>query len=381
MTIVVKITFLSFTVAAISVGLGGCCHQRSCQKEKTYCVIDLAHTTKDGKFPVSWLDEVPSGGWSVDHKTRMLVLRRIPPGRFRLLGKYDTEVSRPFYIGVFEFTCAQYEFLTGKSVESFTTRIAEDQPLGDMTWEEVCGGDADVPIRDGPVAGVDGFSIPRKDSLLGLLSRKTGRRFSLPTESQWEYACRAGIDAAYNIGGGGWDSLRECGCSRIDLTLKWNGAYPITHVGNYLPNRWGLYDMHGNLEEMCLDIFANDEALHAAWGNGAFDPCFNGGTDPEVRGWFVTKGGSFRSLPSECTTTSRKDRCIQWPEAFVGFRVVMEAEGRNVLKGEIREVQDQNAQDAVADSAAPMAGRWKSEVGCPESGKRHSCRFCIGASL
>ena len=103
---------------AMAVSLGGCCLHQASHMEKTYCVIDLTRTSNDGMYSVSWLDDVPEGGWKLEHKTRMLVLRRIPQGSFRLLGKYDVVITRPFYIGIFEFTCAQYELLTGKSVVS-----------------------------------------------------------------------------------------------------------------------------------------------------------------------------------------------------------------------------------------------------------------------
>ena len=314
---------------AIAAGLGGCCLHQTSHAEKTYCVIDLTRTSNDGTYSMSWLDDIPKGGWSLEHKTRKLVLRRIPPGRFKFLGKYDVEITRPFYIGVFEFTCAQYELLTGKSVESLgVTRLTEDQPLWDMEWEEVCGEDADLILREVPPVGVDGFAIPKKNSLMGMLSQKTGRRFSLPTEAQWEYACRAGVDTAFNIGNAGrddWETMRLCGCSRFDPNLRFKNFKPIIHVGAYRPNRWGLYDMHGNLEEMCLDEFVPVEYLSAVLDRGVADPCFNGGPNPNGRGAYVTKGGSLRSEPSECTTTSREERIIDGPEWFVGFRVVMEA--------------------------------------------------------
>ena len=83
--------------------------------------------------------------------------------------------------------------------------------------------------------------------------------------------------------------------------------------------------MHGNLEEMCLDEFVPVEYLSAVLDRGVADPCFNGGPNPNGRGAYVTKGGSLRSEPSECTTTSREERIIDGPEWFVGFRVVMEA--------------------------------------------------------
>lgn len=311
---------------AMAIGLGGCCLHQTSHAEKTYCVIDLTGKSNDGKYPMTWLDDIPKGGWSLEHKTRKLVLRRIPPGRFKFLGKYDVEITRPFYIGVFEFTCAQYELLTGKSVDSFVaTRLTEDQPLWDMKWNEVCGEYVQIS-KDGVSVGVDGFAIPKENSLMGKLSQKTGRRFSLPTEAQWEYACRAGVDTAFNIGctgEGDWETIRMCAYNRANLKFEIKNHYPIIHVGDNLPNRWGLYDMHGSLQEMCLDEFALEEKLSAVFGRGAVDPCFN--TGPRYVGDYVAKGGGWNSRPSECTTTSRNAQMEDSPEWDVGFRVVMEA--------------------------------------------------------
>ena len=323
---VVRRIFQISATLAMAVGLGGCCLHQTSHAGKTYCVIDLTRTSNDGTYPMSWLDDVPEGGWKLEHKTRMLVLRRIPPGRFKFLGKYDVEITRPFYIGVFEFTCAQYELLTGKSVDSFVaTRLTEDQPLWDMKWNEVCGEYVQIS-KDGVSVGVDVFAIPKENSLMGKLSQKTGRRFSLPTEAQWEYACRAGVDTAFNIGctgEGDWETIRMCAYNRANLKFEIKNHYPMIHVGDNLPNRWGLYDMHGNLEEMCLDEFETEEKLSAVFGRGTVDPCFN--TGPRYVGDYVAKGGGWNSRPSECTTTSRNAQMEDSPEWDVGFRVVMEA--------------------------------------------------------
>ena len=323
---VVRRIFQISATLAMAVGLGGCCLHQTSHAGKTYCVIDLTRTSNDGTYPMSWLDDVPEGGWKLEHKTRMLVLRRIPPGRFKFLGKYDVEITRPFYIGVFEFTCAQYELLTGKSVDSFVaTRLTEDQPLWDMKWNEVCGEYVQIS-KDGVSVGVDVFAIPKENSLMGKLSQKTGRRFSLPTEAQWEYACRAGVDTAFNIGctgEGDWETIRMCAYNRANLKFEIKNHYPIIHVGDNLPNRWGLYDMHGSLQEMCLDEFALEEKLSAVFGRGTVDPCFN--TGPRYVGDYVAKGGGWNSRPSECTTTSRNAQMEDSPEWDVGFRVVMEA--------------------------------------------------------
>ena len=325
---VVRRIFQICAMLAIAVGLGGCCLHRTSHAEKTYCVIDLTHTSSDGTYSVSWLDDVPEGGWRLEHKTRKLVLRRIPQGRFKFLGKYDVVITRPFYIGVFEFTCAQYELLTGKSVESIVaTQNTEDQPLWDLKWNEVCGDYVQIS-KDGACVGVDGFAIPKENSLMWMLSQKTGRRFSLPTEAQWEYACRAGVDTPFNIGSIGeddWEAMRLCAYNRAHPKFEIKNHYPIIHVGAYLPNRWGLYDMHGSLEEMCLDEFATEKDISAILGRGAVDPCFNRG--PECLGEYVTKGGGWNSRPRlcECSTTSRNVRMEDSREWDVGFRVVMEA--------------------------------------------------------
>ena len=139
--------------------------------------------------------------------------------------------------------------------------------------------------------------------------------FDLPTESQWEYACRAGTSTALNNGKNltGTDicaNMGEVG-RYYGNTGDGRGGYgQHTTVGSYLPNAWGLYDMHGNVAEWCLDWWTSNLGA-----NGRVDPL--GGTSGESR---VTRGGSwygsgdYRSngYAKWCRSASRREYWSGW---------------------------------------------------------------------
>ena len=109
----------------------------------------------------------------------------------------------------------------------------------------------------------------------------------LPTEAQWEYTCRAGTTTTYISGGACSDYILAKAVGWCDVN-----SGDVRHVvGEKVPNAWGLYDMHGNLSELCLDIFSNDysEQLKGRDPKGA--PLPTGGS-AYVR---VTRGGDFHS--------------------------------------------------------------------------------------
>ena len=116
-----------------------------------------------------------------------------------------------------------------------------------------------------------------EDSFMGRIRAKTGLMFDLPTEAQWEYACRAGTTTALNSGKNllvktGEDAnLNEVGRYDSNLNDGKGGYSEHTKVGSYLPNAWGLYDMHGNVEEWCLDIRGDDPKYHALRGGSYYD--------------------------------------------------------------------------------------------------------------
>ena len=90
-------------------------------------------------------------------------------------------------------------------------------------------------------------------SFMGRLRTRTKLDFDLPTEAQWEYACRAGTTSEYNNGGNSENDLKQIGRYRHNRSDGRGGAANHTVIGAYMPNRWGLYDMHGNVWEWCCD--------------------------------------------------------------------------------------------------------------------------------
>ena len=142
---------------------------------------------------------------------------------------------------------------------------------------------------------------------------KTGRKFDLPTEVQWEYACKAGVGtvATYNNGGSSESDLKLVGRYSGNTTDGKGGYSEHTTVGSYLPNNWGIYDMHGNVNEWCLDWYKSGYMT-----SGAIDPV--GPTSGKNR---VVRGGSYVSAASSCKTTSRGCQSPGYNSARYGFRL------------------------------------------------------------
>ena len=253
----------------------------------TYLVIDLSGGTSATSYPVTTLAAPPEGGWTDEYKTTKLVLRVIKAGSFKMNGHYDVTISKPFYMGVFEVTQKQYQLVTGNNPSSYT---GDTRPVEKVSWNTIRGSN-NWP-SDKTVSST---------SFVGKLRAKTGLELDLPTEAQWEYACRAGTTSKYNNGGDSEADLQTLGryCS--------NGGASSQHakVGSYLPNAWGLYDMHGNVWEWCLDWYSailasgtdpvgpssgSDRVLRGGcWGHFAYfcASSYRNGYDPSIEGYFL----------------------------------------------------------------------------------------------
>ncbi len=250
-----------------------------------YCVIDLSAGASASSYPVTYLAAPPEGGFNADaYKTTKLVLRRIDPGTFMMCGEYETTLTQPYYIGIFEMTQKQCGLIMGGN-PSF--RTGDMRPVEMATYNAIRGTSAGSrwPVS----AEVD------PSSLIGVLRSRTGIGFDLPTEAQWEYACRAGTASDFNNGGNSEDDLKQLGRYSGNCS-DGKGGYPEhTTVGSYRPNAWGLYDMHGNVYEWCLDW----------WGDLAGPQTnFLGGSSGSRR---VLRGGSWTHPAGSCSSARRTE--------------------------------------------------------------------------
>ena len=214
--------------------------------DEVYLVVDLSGGADASSYPVSYLIDVPSDGWTDDYKTAKLVLRLIGPGAFKMCGEYDVSLSKPFYCGIFEVTQKQYELVTGTNPSEYK---GDMRPVDNVSWDTIRGNSS---IYDWPRS-----SNVAPYSFMGRLRARTGLNFDLPTEAQWEYACRAGTTSKFNNGGDTEDDLKQLGRYRDNLSDGKGEYLTSTTVGSYLPNAWGLYDMHGNIWEWCLDWYGD----------------------------------------------------------------------------------------------------------------------------
>lgn len=193
-----------------------------------YRVIDVSGGSDAARYPVSFLDETPRDGWGGADKTDWIVLRRIDG------------TNGVYYAGVFEVTEAQWDKVMGGTSTS-------TKPKAYVSYNTIRG---DAATYDWPTSeAVD------PTSFMGRLRQKTGlATLDLPSEAEWEQAARAGVATKW-----------LCGDSETGLgDYAWYSANSgnTTHsVGMLRANAWGLYDVHGNVWEWCLDRSGGDRVL------------------------------------------------------------------------------------------------------------------------
>ena len=249
--------------------------------QPTYLVIDLSGGTSATSYPVTALAAPPEGGWTDEYKTTKLVLRRIESGSYKMNGSYDITISNPFYMGVFEVTQKQYQLVMGSNPSSYK---GDARPVECVSWNTIRG---DSSTHNWPsVTTVDA------NSFMGKIRAKTGLSLDLPTEAQWEYACRAGTTSDYNNGGSTEADLKKLGRYKGNQNDGRGGYLEHTKVGSYMPNAWGLYDMHGNVWEVCLDWYGDLSS--------STDP--KGPTSGSER---VERGGDWSLYAGGCTSSCR----------------------------------------------------------------------------
>lgn len=282
-----------------------------------YLVVDLSGGADAHSYPISYLNQIPSGGWSDEYKTTKMVLRLVPPGKF-MMGKpsdeygdgklYEVTLTKPFYVGVFEVTQKQWELVMGTNPSSYK---GDARPVDYVTYDAIRG------TING--AGWPAHNQVDADTFMGRLRSKANMLFDLPTEAQWEYACRAGAGTAWNNGttitnqykDGNLNKLGRYSYNQSDNKGGYNSGY--TTVGSYLPNAWGLYDMHGNVCEWCLDWYDTYPT------EPTMDPT---GANKNSNGR-VVRGGASGDYAYQCCSGSRWSRSSSYQHYYIGLRVVV----------------------------------------------------------
>ncbi len=229
--------------------------------DELYVVVDLSGGTDATNYPVRYTNNAPNLNDDTCRTTE-LWLRKIPTGTF-IMGSPEDEVGRKdnetlhevtftqdYYIGVFECTQKQWELVMGSTPSEYT---GDCRPVEGVSYDIIRGTGA----KAGAGWPTYGHTVDAS-SFMGILQMKTGLIFDLPTEAQWEYACRAGTTTALNSGKNLTSTssdanMAEVGRYRYNQSDGKGGYSQHTTVGSYLPNAWGLYDMHGNVWEWCLD--------------------------------------------------------------------------------------------------------------------------------
>ena len=219
--------------------------------------------------------------------------------------QHNVEIMRPFYLGVYPVTKGQ--FAAFAKDDGYKTE-AETTALDRHTWRNPPGGSFPFFLStyaqtdDDPVVYVTWNDAAK---FCQWLSKKEGKTYELPTEAEWEYACRAGTTTSYFFG----NDPKDLSDYAWYLGNSGNHTHP---AGKKKPNPWGLYDMGGNVWQWCAD-----------W-HGPYDK--NDVKDPkseESADGHVGRGGSWSSVPGFCRSANRGGYGPSLLPVSDGFRVVL----------------------------------------------------------
>jgi formylglycine-generating enzyme required for sulfatase activity len=227
--------------------------------------------------------------------------------------RHEVTISRDYHLGMHEVTQAQYTKIMGKNPSEFQgDRVAERDPETGRVVKEVDS--ANHPVDQ--VSWRDAVEFCQRLSALPE-EKKAGRVYRLPTEAEWEYACRAGTKTAYSFGS--QLNARQANCNGTfpyGTNTKGPNLKKTTPVGKYPANALGLYDMHGNVYEWCSDWYGE-------YPKGtATDP-----RGPEEGLDRVYRGGCWFLGAVLCRSADRRRLDPSFRDFDLGFRVALTSSG------------------------------------------------------
>ncbi len=186
--------------------------------------------------------------------------------------QYEANISKPFYLGKYQITQAQWEVVMGYNPSKIK---GPDLPVTNVSWEDC-------------------------QKFINNLNADSEECFRLPTEAEWEYACRAGTDTSFSFGNR---------ITTVDANCDYKIRKPIA-VGSYEPNSFGIYDMHGNVFEWCRDWYGVYPKRASTDPQGPTN-----GTD------HVMRGGSFCVKASSVRSALRNSGAPNFQSNDLGFRI------------------------------------------------------------
>jgi uncharacterized protein (TIGR02996 family) len=224
----------------------------------------------------------------------------VPPGSF-LMGGTEHDAEKPvhrvtltagYFLGVHPVTQAQWAAVMGTEPSHFQ---GPNRPVEQVSWDEC------------------------QEFCVKLTAHRSGRVVELPTEAQWEWACRAGTTTHFHFGDvPGTDRLNYNGSYTWNGSKKGKNRKRTTDAGSFAPNPWGLFDLHGNVWEWCADEYApytSDERT---------DPV--GKTEDSDNNYRVLRGGSWNNYPRICRAAYRVTDAPDDRSGSIGFRACFRLE-------------------------------------------------------
>ncbi len=219
----------------------------------------------------------------------------IAPGRFTMgmasddigrssgASRHEVVLTKGFWLGVHEITQAQWEAVMAGNPSHFR---GPNLPVDQVSWDDV-------------------------QDFISKLNARVGDAVRLPTEAEWEYACRSGTKTPFSCGKNLSDGEANCdGTGGYGAAREGVFRETTTPIGSFPANAWGLHDMHGNVWEWCED-------WHGEYRKGsATDP-----KGPDTGRYRVLRGGSWRSAPSACRSGNRSWSASGHRGNHVGFRL------------------------------------------------------------
>ena len=301
-----------------------------CRWAPKYMIVDIHYGTETNVFDVSYMDAPPAtaGGFNAEeYKGDKIVFRLIPPGSFVMgsqPGEYkraeqgredahNVTLSKPFYIGIFELTQKQYAYLMGPKTFAYpgVYRPADTLDYSSLRQSKAWPEDKSIPDY----------------AILGVLRKKTGLAFDLPTDAQWEYACRAGSTGRFCNGTPSEDNetvwahfvenIGRFSSNKTDRRCGDGDDGNTAIVGSYEPNAWGLYDMHGNVAEIVCDWFS-DEICNLGQKVDPVGVPYNNG--------IIKRGGSIDSSPLSSTVSYKSSDHYSDARTYQGARFALTVE-------------------------------------------------------